>query len=132
MMGDLLRPVWDCTAPFLDGIIIGSGTEDMLGDELIKVHEKHLRRVLDVLDPHQKLSKPTKASLFVKEVQFAGHVVGHGQRRPVPGKLATLNHWERHTTISELRSFMGFCNFFSGYVQMYAELSGPLHKMLQI
>ena len=27
---------------------------------------------------------------------------------------------------------MGFCNYYSGYVRMYAELSGPLHKMLQV
>ena len=76
--------------------------------------------------------KPTKASLFVKEVEFAGHVVGHGQRRPMPGKLASLHHLEKPQTISELRSFMGFCNYYLGYVRMYAELSGPLHKMLQV
>ena len=76
--------------------------------------------------------KPTKASLFVKEVEFAGHVVGHGQRRPMPGKLASLHHWEKPQTISELRSFMGFCNYYSGYVRMYAELLGPLHRMLQV
>ena len=27
---------------------------------------------------------------------------------------------------------MGFCNYNSGYVRMYAELLGPLHKMLQV
>ena len=27
---------------------------------------------------------------------------------------------------------MTFCNCYSGYVRMYAELSGPLHKMLQV
>ena len=27
---------------------------------------------------------------------------------------------------------MGFCNYYSGYVRMYAEWSGPLHKMLQV
>ena len=59
-------------------------------------------------------------------------MVGHAQRRPMPGKLASLHHWEKPQTISELRSFMGFCNYYSGYVQMYAELSGPLHKMLQV
>ena len=78
------------------------------------------------------VSKPTEASLFVKEVEFAGHVVWHRQRRPMPGKLAALRHWDKPQTISELRSFMGFCNYFSGYVQMYASLSGPLHKMLQV
>ena len=72
----------------VDDIIIGSGTEDMSEDELIKAHTKDLRRVLDVLDHHQMVCKLTKASLFVKEVQFAGHVVRHVECRPMPGKLA--------------------------------------------
>ena len=126
MMEDLLGPVRDCADPFVDDIIIGSGTEDMTEDE------KDLRRVLSELDKHNMVCKPTKASLFVREVEFAGHVVGHRQRRPMPGKLASLNHWERPQTISELRSFMGFCNYYSGYVRMYAELLEPLHKMLQV
>ena len=75
---------------------------------------------------------PTKASLLVKDVKFAGQVVGHGQRRPMPGKLAALTHSDQPTTISESRSFMGCCNYYSRYVQMYAEPSGPLHKMLQV
>ena len=132
MMEDLLGPVRNCADPFVDDIIIGSGTEDMTEDELIEVHEKDLRRVLSELDKHNMVCKPTQASLFVKEVEFAGHVVRHGQRRPMPGKLASLHHWEKPQTISELRSFMGFCNYYSGYVRMYAELSGPLHKMLQV
>ena len=132
MMEDLLGPVQDCADPFVDDIIIGSGTENMTEDELIDAHEKDLRRVLSELDKHNMVCKPTKASLFVKEVEFAGHVVGHGQRRPMPGKLASLHHWEKPQTISEIRSFMGFCNYYSGYVRMYAEFSGPLHKMLQV
>ena len=100
----------------MDDIIIGSGTEDMTEDELIVAREKDLRRVLSELDKHNMVCKPTKASLFVEEVEFAGHVVGHGQRRPMPGKLASLHHWETPQTISELRSFMGFCNYYSGYV----------------
>ena len=132
MMEDLVGPVRDCADPFVDDIIIRSGTEDMTEDGLIEAHEKDLRRVLSELDKRNMVCKPTKASLFAKEVEFAGHVVGHGQRRPMPGKLASLHHWERHQTISELESFMGFCNYYSGYVWMYAELSGPLHKMLQV
>ena len=88
--------------------------------------------MLSELDKHNMVCEPTKASLFVGEVEFAGHVVGHGQRRPMPGKLASLHHWERPQTISKLRSFMGFCNYYSGYVRMYAELSRLLHKMLQV
>ena len=102
MMEDLLGPVRHCADPFVDDIIIGSGTEDMTEDELIEAHEKDLRRVLSELDKQNMVCKRTKASLFVKEVEFAGHVVGHGQRRPMPGKLASLHHWEKPQTISEL------------------------------
>ena len=132
MMVDLLEPVRDCSDPFGDDIIIGSGPEDMLAVELINAHQKDLRRVLDVLDRHRKVCKPSQASLFVKVIEFAGHVVGHGQRRPKPGRLAVLDHWQRPTIIGELRSFVGFCNYFSGYVRMYAELPGQLHKILQV
>ena len=132
MMEDLLGAGRDCADLFVDEIIMGSGTEDMTEDELIEAHERVLRRVLSELDKHNMVCKPIKASVFVKEVEFAGHVVGHGQRRPMPGKLASLHHWEKPQTISELRSFMGFCNYYFGYVRMYAELLGPLHKMLQV
>ena len=83
MMEDLLGPVRDCADPFVDDIIISSCTEDMTKDKLIEAHEKDLRRVLSEQDKHNMVCKPTKASLFVKEVEFAGHVVGHRQRRPM-------------------------------------------------
>ena len=102
MLEDLLGPVWDCAHPFVDDIIIGSGTEDMTEDELIEAHEKDLRRVLSELDKHNMVCKPTKASLFVREPEFAGHVVGHGEPRPMPEKLACLHHCEKPQTISEL------------------------------
>ena len=92
MMEDLLGPVRDCAHPFVDDIIIGSGTENMTEDELIDAHEKDLRRVLSELDKHNMVCKPTKVSLFVKEVEFAGHVVGHRQRVPC------LGSWRACTT----------------------------------
>ena len=76
--------------------------------------------------------KPIKASLFVREVEFAGRVVGQGQHRPMPWEIGSTTPLGKTQTISELRSLMGFCNFFSGYVRMYGHLLGRLHKMLQV
>ena len=49
MMEDLRVPVRDCADPFVDDIIIRSGTEDMSEDELIKAREEDLRQLLDLL-----------------------------------------------------------------------------------
>ena len=78
--------------------------------------------MLSELDKHNMVCKPTKASLFVKEVEFAGHVVGHGQRRPMPGRLASLHHWEKPQTISEpilhgvLQLLFGLCSDVCGTI----------------
>ena len=33
--------------------------------------------------------------------------------------------------MSELRAYMGFCNCYLGYIQMYAEYAAPLTAMLR-
>ena len=66
MMKDLLGPVRDCADPFVDDIIIRSGTEDMTEDDLIEAHEKDLRRVFSELDKH-KIGVQAHQSLTLRE-----------------------------------------------------------------
>ena len=97
MMEHLLHAIRDCADPFVDDIIIGSGTEDMTNNKLIETPEKEMRRIFGVLDKHSMVCKPTQSSLFVREVEFGQHVVGHGQRRPMPGRLAAPRLWKKTT-----------------------------------
>ena len=119
MMEDLLGPVRDCADPFVDDIIIRSGTEDMTEDELIQAREKDLRRVLSQLDKHNMVCKPTKASLFVREVEFAGHVVGHGQRRPMLGKLALCTTGRSPRPSANSDPSWGYIRAMSGCMRNY-------------
>ena len=100
MMEDLLQHVRDCADPLLDDVIICLGTEDMTNGELIRAHKNDLRGVFGVSDKLSMVWKSTKASLFVTEVELAGHVVVHGQRVPNPGKLAALHQSGKPQTIS--------------------------------
>ena len=34
-------------------------------------------------------------------------------------------------TVSELRAYLGFCNYYSGYIKMYAEYAAPMTTMLK-
>ena len=72
MMEDLLGPVRDCADTFVDDIIIGSGMEDMSEDELIKAHQKDLRRVLDVLNRNPMVCKPTNGILICEGGRVCG------------------------------------------------------------
>ena len=43
-----------------------------------------------------------------------------------------LAHWGQPKKITQMRAFLGICNYCSAYVQMYAEHVAPLTKLLQV
>ena len=67
--------------------------------------------MLDLLVRHKLTGSSDKATIAVSEVVFAGHVVGNGQRKPIPGKVAAIEHWEKPKMVSELRAYLEFCNY---------------------
>ena len=73
-----------------------------------------------------------KCKFFVLEVEFCGHIIGKGQRRPAGGKLLALEKWEEPKTITALRGFLGFTNYYSAYVPNYAELAADLMEKLKV
>ena len=123
MLDNILKPVADCGDPFVDDMIVGSGTGGMTDEEVLAAHEADLRRVLDLLVSLQLTGSADKATIAVNEVEFAGHVVGMGQCKPIPGKIAAVENWDRPKTVSEMRAFLGYCNYYCGYVRMYAEMA---------
>ena len=115
MLEDILKPVADCTDPFVDHIIVGLGTEGMTDEEVLAAHKTDERVVLDLLVSLQLTESADKATIAVHEVEFAGHVLDVRQDKPIPGKIAAVENWERPKTVSEMRAFLGFCNYYSGY-----------------
>ena len=98
MLENLLEPLRDCADPFVDDVIIASGDPSMSYEELLEAHERDVTRVLDLLVRHKLTGSSDKATIAVSEVVFAGHVVGNGQRKPIPGKVAAIEHWEKPKT----------------------------------
>ena len=129
MMEWILRDL-DFADPYIDDIIIGS--KGSTEDELIANHERDLRAVLDTLAIHQIYVDPRKAHMFMREVEFCGHVLREGRRSPAPGKLRAIQKWEAPKSITQLRGFLGLTNYYSGYVKGYAQLAAPLMDSLKV
>ena len=120
MMEDRLAPVRDVADDFIDDILVGTQVGE--GEDLIAAHERDLRRVLELLKKEGFIIDPKKCHFFVDEVEFCGHILGGGIRRPAPGKLSAISNWERPKNITELRAFLGFTNYYSSYIPQYSEL----------
>ena len=124
MLENLLEPVRDCADPLVDDVIIASGDPSMSYDELVEEHERELTRVLDLLVRHKLTGSSDKVTIAVSEL-------GNGQRKPIPGKVATIEHCEMPKTVSELLAYLGFCNYYSWYIKMYAEYAAPMTAILK-
>ena len=85
MLENLLEPVCDCADPFVEDVIIASGVPGMSYNELLKASQRDVTRLLDLLVQHKLTGSSDKATIAVSEVVFAGHVVGNGHRKPIPG-----------------------------------------------
>ena len=100
---------------YVDDIIIGSTGDSE--EEILANHAKHVEAVLLALEEHQLVAKLHKASFFLSSVKFCGQLLKNGTRRPNPGKLAAIQHWELPQTIKELRGFLGLCNYYAQYLR---------------
>ena len=68
---------------------------------------------------------------FCAYVKYVGGIVGNGLLAMDPEKVDTIIKWERPTTTTELRAFLGMCNFLRRWYQGYAEDSRPLNALLK-
>lgn len=108
---------------YLDDILIYSASHEE--------HLEHVKKVLEVLRENKLYAKPEKCAFGTQEVEFCGHVVGHGQVRPVQQKLDVIRQWPRPTTVTELRSFCGLCTYYRRYSKDFANVSVPLYELLK-
>ena len=68
----------------------------------------------------------------MRRVEFCGHVLGGGTRTPAPEKLATVQQWQLPPTVTALPAFLGVCNYYAGYVRMFADLAAQLMEKLKL
>ena len=71
---------------YLDDILVYSTCADE--------HEAHLRKVLQRLRDHKLQAKRKKCEFAKSHVRYLGHVVGSGELRVDPDKVAAVADWQ--------------------------------------
>ncbi|KAM9993581.1 hypothetical protein ACTFIZ_011547 [Dictyostelium cf. discoideum] len=103
---------------YVDDIIIFSKT--------LEDHITHVNKVLEKLRREKVYLAANKAELFKDSVKFFGHVVSREGFKPVLDKVEAINNLSEPTTVTELRSFLGSCNYLRRFIPNYSELTARL------
>jgi hypothetical protein len=107
---------------FIDDICIHSKTLDD--------HFSHVATVLDLLTAHHLRTKLSKCSFFQTKVDFLGHVISGDGISVDPAKTTAIDEWPSPKDAHELRSFLGLANYYSRFINSYADICIPLFPLL--
>ena len=74
--------------------------------------EEKTKRVLQRLKEKDLFLKLEKCKFGVTELEYLGLIISEGQIRMDAAKLAGIKEWPPPTTVKQVRSFLGFANFY--------------------
>lgn len=101
------------------------------GANNIEDHIKILRKVFDkTREKNLKLNKE-KCNFIDTEIPLFGKIVGYKQERTDPKRTAAVEQYRTLSTLTEVRSFLGFTNTFRKYIKDYALKAKPLQELLK-
>ena len=117
-LGDLRD---DICIPYLDDIIVFSNS--------FADHIEHLRKVLRRLRSHGVKLKPSKCTLFKREVSFLGRIVSQDGYRMDPKATSAVEAWKntKPRTVGDIRKLMGFLGVYRRHIKNFAQKAKPMY-----
>ena len=100
---------------YLDDIIVFSD-----------IPSEHLRRLRDVfakLDKAGLKLKPNKSEFFKTRITYLGHIVSSKGKETDPKKVEAVKNWTIPKTVTDVRSFLGFTNYYRRFIRGYAKVN---------
>jgi len=99
-------------------------------DSLEKLHEATLE-LFKIIQKNDLFFKAEKCVFAQTKVPFLGMIVEQNKISMDPAKVQGIADWPEPTSVKELRSFLGFGNFYRKFIAQYSAVAKPLYDLLQ-
>ena len=107
---------------YMDDAIIATENDE-------EEHTKKVDLFLSKLATHNLYLKPEKCRFHQKEVEYLGVIIGQGEVKMDPIKVEGIAQWPTPTSVKEVRSFLGFCNFYRTFIHHFSHIARPLNEI---
>jgi hypothetical protein len=92
-------------------------------------HDELVRKVLHRLQANGLAVSAEKCVWGVTEVKFLGYIIGRDGIKMSAEKVEAVLEWKSPSSLTEVQSFLGFANFYRGFIQNYSQVARPLTEL---
>ncbi len=97
----------------------------------VEDHLKEIDNVLNQLTTAGAKIALHKGQLCKTKVNYVGLLVGRNGIEPQSNRTQAIQSIKTPTNVSELRSFLGVCNYSRQFIEKYADIARPLTSLLK-
>ena len=106
---------------YMDDILIFSKTKEEL--------ERITKMVLGKLREYNLFLKAKKCEFCKLQIKYLGMIIEEGKISMDSIKLAGIQDWPTPSTVKQVRSFLGFGNFYQKFISHYSDIAKPLNDL---
>ena len=119
----------DVLSDYLDDFVISYIDDILIFSNSLEEHHKHVKMVLKKLLENNLYVKLEKCEFDVSETAFLGYIISKDGLKVDPSKIEAILDWPIPTTVKEVQSFIGLCNYYRIFIKEFAAIARPLHKL---
>ena len=86
----------------------------------MKELEEWTTQFLKIAEKHNLYFKWSKCNFNIKEIPILEVIVGKGQVKMEQEKIKAIKEWKTLMKIKEVKSFLGFANFYWRFIQNFS------------
>ena len=106
---------------YMDDILVASRNK--------KKHQQATHKLLDILEANNLFLKPEKCVWEQPRMDYLGLILEEGVMCMDPAKIAGIATWPTPTSVKQVRSFLGFCNFYQLFIYQFSHIARPLNEL---
>ncbi|XP_059658489.1 uncharacterized protein LOC132304787 [Cornus florida] len=80
------------------------------------------------MDLMNRVFRPYLDQFVVEQIQFLGHVISKDGVLVDSAKVEAVMSWKRHTTVTEIRSFLGLAGYYRRFIEGFSKIAAPLTR----